>query len=387
MPENTKHLGKQYDDIIRCLICSSKFCMRWCPTFDATKSESSFSAGLNHFALGILNGFVDYSPSAVRQIYSCLSCGSCRDIRCVAEYFGPSVDTPRIVEAMRTDIVDAGKAPEEVATIALRVEATHNVFGDPPLSALPSGAESVGIAGCNHEMLYFAGCSVLHRYPQLAEAALRVFAELGATVGMLPDEWCCGMPLLSMGYRGLAEKMARHNVELINASGARKVSFSCPTCYRAFKERYPEEFGLHLEVEPCLVLDYIDDSIQSGRLELNREFGGRVTIHDSCSLALALKQAELPRRVLSCVPGLDITEMKRSGSEMRCCGGATWVKALFPELTTTHGRRRLEDVAETGITTIATVCPNCFRTLKDAVAAGEAQYRVVDVVEIVSEAI
>jgi len=383
----TEHLQEHYDDVVRCLICSSKFCMRWCPSFEATKSEAVFSAGLNHFALGILTGLTEYTPSAVQRLYTCLSCGSCRDIRCVAEYLGPSVDSPAIVQAMRTDIVDSGIAPDVVEGIAVRTLETHNIFGDDPGRALPLDHWSALRPGETPEMVCFLGCVVRHKNPAMATAARRITQAVGTSTQLLPGEWCCGLPLLRMGFRSLAQQMAQHNVDVLNRSGARTIAFCCPSCHKAFTEVYPREFGLRLVPDACLLLEYVSQSLEGGGLQLTTDVSERVTIHDPCSLALARKEVNLQRTVLQQVPGLELVEMVRSGSQTRCCGGAIWVKELFPDLTKAHGQRRLQDAAETGARTIATACPNCWRALQEAARVNEANYAVRDIVELVADAL
>lgn len=37
------------------------------------------------------------------------------------------------------------------------------------------------------------------------------------------DEWCCGMHLLWAGFVDLAKEPARHNIDAVKASGAKKI--------------------------------------------------------------------------------------------------------------------------------------------------------------------
>lgn len=70
---------------------------------------------------------------------------------------------------------------------------------------------------------------------------LRLLQKVGVNVALLyGDEWCCGSPMIRIGHRGPARKLAERNVNAMKNAGAKTVVFSCAGCYRAFKVDCPE---------------------------------------------------------------------------------------------------------------------------------------------------
>jgi len=48
------------------------------------------------------------------------------------------------------------------------------------------------------------------------------------------EEWCCGFPLIGAGVPDKAKEMMDHNLKKVKALGAKRVVFSCPSCYRTW---------------------------------------------------------------------------------------------------------------------------------------------------------
>jgi hypothetical protein len=119
--------------------------------------------------------------------------------------------------------------------------------------------------------------------------------------------------------------------------------------------------------------------------------GANVTFHDPCYLARHNGQTEAPRAALAAA-GVSLREMPRSGRTGFCCGaggGRIWLEET---LGTRVNRHRADEAAATlgpdgGV--VAVGCPFCLTMLKDGVAeAGqEERIRVLDVAEIVAEAV
>ena len=82
-----------------------------------------------------------------------------------------------------------------------------------------------------------------------------VIAALGfLAVCMAGDEWCCGFPLVGSGQSADLPAIIKHNVEAVKARGARKVVFTCPSCYQIWRESYPPEFELEHASEMVMPL-------------------------------------------------------------------------------------------------------------------------------------
>jgi heterodisulfide reductase subunit D len=385
MSDKNKYLKRQEEDVLSCNLCGYKFCMHFCPVYDLTKSEASFSTGLNHYAWGVLKGLVDYTSSAVEQIYKCTLCGSCRDARCVAPSMGESVDTPKIIQAMRSDIVAQGKAPERMIRWGEIVRSSHNVYNKPRKERF-NWAPGYLLSKEKADLVYFAGCVSSYLHTEIPKAVIKILSGLDIDFALMKEEACCGLPMLESGQRDIAEELAISNLKSIKKMGAKKVLFSCPSCFKAFDE-YAEEFGLTLDFEPVFIVDYLEELINRGRLKLTKKIKEKVTYHDPCHLGGKIKKYDSPRRLINLVPGLELVEMERSKELRRCCGAGGQVKKLFPELSMRLAEKRIEDVLSTGAHDLVTCCPSCKENLKDFAGKNSSGSKVYDITEIIVKAI
>ncbi len=92
------------------------------------------------------------------------------------------------------------------------------------------------------------------------------------------DERCCGHDLNWTGDEADFEKLMEHNVELVKRSGAKKVVFTCPECYRTFNMDYRDLVG-DLPFETVHIADYIQELIESGALKVEGKAGKGVQVH------------------------------------------------------------------------------------------------------------
>jgi len=95
---------------------------------------------------------------------------------------------------------------------------------------------------------------------------------------------------------------------------------------------------------------------------------------------------DAPRQVLRAIPGLTLAEMSDTGVDSLCCGGGGNLETLNPELVAGASRRRLDQALRTGAPTIVSSCQQCERTLANAARRQRARVRVIDLTQIVWQA-
>ncbi len=344
-------------DILSCNICSFKYCRGACPVYDIVRSEGIAPSGFNHYALGILKGMIHYTPSAAEQIYKCTTCGACRTDGCVAPGFGDPIDTPRIVEAMRAEIVEQGMAPQHVRALAQRILETGNPYGEPPeargawlSTSLPSEKQV--------DILYFMGCAAGYKYPAPAQAALRLLETAGVSVTILGNrEPCCGLTLFSIGERKKAAELARRNVEALQVTGVHEVIFSDAGCYRAFKKVYPEELKVSVPFKVYHITEYLERLVLEDRLTFKKKVEKKVTYHDPCNLSIQSGVYNAPRNLLGKIPGLKYIEMKKTRDKTRSVGVGGGFEFIFPEMAKELALKRIEEAKATEAEILVSACP------------------------------
>ena len=290
------------------------------------------------------------------RLWTCMTCGLC-STRCPS-----NVDFVRFIIEMRAEAFQAGErgayAHDGILQEIMRMQ-TLNVHQD--RTGWVSEDMQVSDSG---EYLYFVGClpyfdvifGELDTQPlEIARSAVRLLNRVGITPIVSDEERCCGADLLLAGdvegYRELVER----NVKMIEATGAKKVVFTCAECYSAFKNDYPAYVGA-LPFETLHLTELLAREIEAGRLAFE-PLAGQVTYHDPCRMGRFLKVYEPPRAVLAAVPDLELAEMEDNRERAICCGSPAWVNCGASSKLVQ--REKLRQARETGARVMLTTCPKC----------------------------
>jgi Fe-S oxidoreductase len=70
-----------------------------------------------------------------------------------------------------------------------------------------------------------------------------------------------------------------------------------------------------------------------------------------------------------------------------CCGSGGGVKTAYPEVAMETAKMRVREAKDTGAEMIVTCCPFCEMNLKDGANAEPEPLQVVDLLQLVSEAL
>jgi Fe-S oxidoreductase len=287
----------------------------------------------------------------------------------------PEIDIAEIVEHRRIDIVKEGKQPIGLNPLIESIRKHHNPFDEPHSSRsdwvkVPSGKGS--------RIAYFTGCTSAYREKEILESTVQLLHLLGHEV-VLPDEWCCGSPLLRTGFVTEGLDQARHNVEVLNSLDVEEIVTTCPGCYRVLKRDYSTH-GLKLKVPVRHLSEFLEERL--GTLKVG-EFDGNITYHDPCHLGRHMGVYDSPRNVIHKVMGREVVEMERHADNAMCCGNGAGMRLLWPEKAKLIGSERIRHAKDVDADVIVTACPFC----KNLLASQSAdQIQVKDLPELVLEA-
>jgi heterodisulfide reductase subunit D len=232
------------------------------------------------------------------------------------------------------------------------------------------------------EVVYFVGCvasffPMVQKIPQnlvrILESADLDFTILGG------QEWCCGFPLIGAGIPEKAREMMDHNLEKIKELGAKMVVFSCPSCYRTWKESYDTNLELLHSTQ------LIEKLIRDGSIRL-KEVNTTVTYHDPCDLGRNGGIYDAPRKILKSIPGLSLLELENNRAQSVCCGGGGNLEMVDSGLTETMAQKKIGEIQRTGVKTVVTSCQQCVRTIKARASRQEIDLNVWDITELVLQA-
>lgn len=384
-----------------------------CPSATKEIFDSYGAYGKLRIGRGMVDGKLQYSDELLRILYECSLCGAC-DVGCKRNL---DLEIELTLEALRIKAVKDGAGPmPEHKKVAANIAKTHNRYGSkhedrrkwlPASTKLPAKAE----------ILYFAGCSTSYHHQEIAKATTKILNSSGTKFTMLPDEWCCGNVLYSVGMIDDARELAKRNITAIKASGAQTVVMSCAECYRTIKVDYPKMLNINtsdLGFEVIHLVEYAERKLNDGSLKLSKPVDMKLHYHDSCSLS---RQSEpwvswkgerglwgvvspdlerrrgtngvyaAPRTLLSAIPGINLIEGIRKRENNWCCGAGRGAKDAFPEFARWTADQKLDEVKEVGAEAIAAACPYCKENLAASAGLTGEDIKVMDISEVIAQAI
>jgi glycerol-3-phosphate dehydrogenase subunit C len=178
------------------------------------------------------------------------------------------------------------------------------------------------VPGPDEAVVYFHGCAANYYEPHVAEAAVEVLRRNGfATI--VPEQVCCGLPLISNGLYDDARGRARRNSDVL-ADWARRgyrIIGTSTSCTHTLKAEYEEMLDLHDDDTAVMagatwdICEFLLDLHDQGLL--NTDFGELdedLPYHAPCQLrshGIGLPALDL----FALVPGLRAQDMDHD-----CCG-------------------------------------------------------------------
>jgi Fe-S oxidoreductase len=156
------------------------------------------------------------------------------------------------------------------------------------------------------------------------------------------------------------------NIDIIRKSGAKRIVFSCPECYRTLKLDYPEYLGQDIfkGIELLHVSEIISQAMTEGKIKIDSSIiKEKLTYHDPCRLGHHLRVYDAPRKILTATG--KFSEMEHSRELSVCCGTSTWLKCdANSKLMQINRLKEAKNVADR----MLTACPKCLIHFKCAMS-------------------
>jgi heterodisulfide reductase subunit D len=369
-----------YDEIAKCNRCG--FCLAHCPVYTVTGREWATPRGKNALVRAIIEGKIGWTPEIEEALFRCTGCRLCTQI-CF-----PAVETNAGILAGRACLAEMKQYPKVVDRVVEALENNFNISDEPNedrtqwmdfLKNVPENRYEKEKA----EVIYFVGC-VAAFFPLVQKiplAFVQILDKSGVDFTLLGgEEWCCGFPLIQMGMPEKMEKLIEHNQEKVKEIGAESVVFACPSCYHTWKEKYKTNGELFHSTQ------FMERLIDEGKITFKNGFNKTVTYHDPCDLGRNSGVYDPPRNILKKIPGLKLVEMANNRQLCICCGGGGDLEMIDPELSAAIAERKIQEIQDTGAEVVVTSCQQCIRTISGYARKKEIDLKVMDVIEVVLEA-
>ena len=370
-------IANEFDQCIKCGLC-----LATCPVGKTLFLEKYTPRGKVQLAKRYAAGDLEISEHYRDIFATCLLCGACT-VTCPS-----GVDQKTVFLAMREEIVKKQGLHPNVEAAVTSLLVNHNISDEDnsergdwrdDIRDLPEHMYEKERA----DVVYFVGCvaSFFPMVQSIPRNMVRILQLASVDFAILAgEEWCCGFPLIGAGAPGEMKALMDHNLEKVKALGAREVAFSCPSCYRTWKEHYPTDLKLSHSTQ------VIERLIKEGPISLG-ELRETVTYHDPCDLGRNAGVFDAPREILRSIPGLTFVELASNRNQSICCGGGGNLEMADAALSGRIAQNKIEEVRQTGADIVVTACQQCVRTIKGKVRREKLDLDVVDITDMVVRSI
>ena len=182
------------------------------------------------------------------------------------------------------------------------------------------------------------------------------------------EESCTGDPARRMGNDYVFQMLATGNVETLNRYQPKTIITACPHCFNTLGNEYGQLGGT---TTSSITRSSCPSSSAMAGCASTRAASSRHG-HDSCYLARYNGVIGETREVLKAVPGIELREMDKNGTQTFCCGAGGGRMWMEEKRGTRVNAERTRQALDTGAEAVATACPFCLVMLRDGVAdAGE----------------
>ncbi|WP_455368145.1 (Fe-S)-binding protein [[Eubacterium] cellulosolvens] len=385
MVEKMNSINDFKEDVQKCMRCG--FCVALCPVEEFMGFESNTPRGRMQTIKALINGEMKANEYLMKRIYNCSLCGYCL-WRCP-----PGVKTTDAIKAARKYLVENKCYPEVLDTLEQHIQKNYHLYDLPKEARVDwinymNVSDSVKIKE-KADVIYFVGCvsALSGRAMEIPAAISQIFNKLGLDWTILgEDEVCCGTPLLLSGKTDSAGELARKNIEAIQGRGAKTVVTPCAGCYRVFIQDYPKLVG-ELGFEVLHTSQIIDNMLNKIRSLFKNEIKATAIYHDPCEIGRLAGLYDPPRRVLKTIPGLNLVDLPKTRELTRCCGGGGALKAVFPSTALRLAQIKLDEFVNANAHIVVSGCPSCKLNIQDAIAERESDLQMMDIAEIIAQAL
>jgi glycolate oxidase iron-sulfur subunit len=348
-------------------------CLPTCPTYDATKHETSSPRG----RIALMRAVADsklaaHSPQFAEEMYFCLGCLAC-ETACPA-----GVDYAKMLEYARAEVGPKGgwlmrwlfAKPARLRAVArllrlinippaiipgrlrelyelrprIRDKFSFELIREVERPALHAPRFTVGL---------LTGCVQDVAYSDVNRDTVDVLLANGCEVVTPRTQVCCGSLLAHNGELELARQLTQKNLKAFDPKTLDAIIVNSAGC-SSFMKRVPEFKGKIKDICEFLSEIGLPSSV----------FGPQsccVTYHDACHLVHGQKISQQPRDLLRAIPGLELIELPEA---TWCCGSAGIYNITQPEMSMALLERKMKHIAEIGVSIVATGNPGCIGQIR-----------------------
>jgi glutamate synthase (NADPH) small chain len=300
----------------RCIQCECLECVKVCPYLE------KFGGYPKKYAREIYNNesIVMGSRQANKLINSCSLCGLCERV-CPEDFAMQD-----LCLTTRQNMVRRDKMPPSAHEFAL-LDMDFSTSERFSLVRHQPGKDRCAYA-------FFPGCQLSASAPgQVRQTYDHLIRNLSGGVGLILH--CCGAPAAWAGRDDRYQSVLNTLKEFWTTLGRPQLILACSTCFKMFKEHWPEA-GI---VSLWEVMNQIDLPAGAASTESRAALRGQMVIHDPCTTRHEPDIQDSARRLIKRL-GVTVEELKLGRDKTECCGFGGLMLGANPDLAKEVVRRR-----------------------------------------------
>jgi L-lactate dehydrogenase complex protein LldE len=238
------------------------------------------------------------------------------------------------------------------------------------------------------EVDIFVPCFIDQLYPATAFNMVKVLEQLGVVVHYNPNQTCCGQMAFNGGYRDQARSMGIKF--LSDFRGERPIVGASASCIGFIRNYYEKLFynsPWHLDYKKIKsnIFEITDFIVNVLKVEkISGTFEAVVTYHDSCA---ALREyhleAEIPRRLLAGITGLQLVEMENT---TECCGFGGSFAIKHEAISTAMAQQKVEHALQTGAQYIISTDSSCLMHQQSYIDRHQLKLKTMHIIDLIAMA-
>ena len=214
----------------------------------------------------------------------------------------------------------------------------------------------------DRKVSYFHGCYANYNNPKLAKDLVKIMNAVGYGVNLLEKEKCCGVALISNGFKEQARKQAELNLGSIRKAAGRgePVLATSSTCTFTIRDEYEHILGLEnsdVRDNVMLATKFLYELVDAGKIRLvfRNDYSKRIAYHTPCHME-KLGWAIYSTSLLKLIPGVDFQML-----DSQCCGiaGTYGFKKEHYEDSQKIGESLFRQIRDSRVELVATDCETC----------------------------
>lgn len=418
-----------YSIVQQCMHCG--LCLPTCPTYDATKLERNSPRGRIALMRSIADGDLEPSVGFADEMYFCLGCLACMTAcpagvnyaelfeRARAEAEDSQVNQSirrrwmrafflrwlfmdqrrlqllggviRLYQALGFQTLLRRSGVLRLLPHRLRELEAMTPMVQPAFSSDLIQPRTVPVGAPRYRVAMLTGCAQDLIFSDVNRDTVEVLVRNGCEVITPPDQLCCGSLHAHNGEWGLAQGLARKQIDQFPPDQFDAIITNAAGCGSHLKH-----YATLLKDDPDYRLSARawDDTVRDIHEWLaeigvaipgspERQPPQSVTYHEACHLCHGQKITEQPRAVLRSIPNLTLVELPES---TWCCGSAGIYNLIQPEMAGQLLNRKVNHIESVGTDVVSTGNPGCLLQILNGVRGRGMPVRVVHPVTLLAEA-